>query len=202
MGVALFWVLPEMVEFFGWPGAFARVSLGFFVLFLVDRFGYPLCPACSHTHEHEHCAAPLHGFATPLLFAAAIHSALDGWTMVAAQSGHFGPAFVLGIAIHKIPEGVALGIIARAALPSRLLAIGWCAVAQLATILGANFELLFAPYVSPHTLYISLAFVGGSFLYLGAHAVHGELRRSGPTPAFVPALTGVAGSSVLKLFVS
>jgi len=41
---------------------------------------------------------------------------------------------------------------------------------------------------------------GGSFLYLGGHAVHGELRRGG-APTLVPALTGVAGSSVLRLFV-
>jgi hypothetical protein len=37
---------------------------------------------------------------------------------------------------------------------------------------------------------------------LGGHAIHGELRRSGPAPAFVPALTGVAGSSMLRLFLS
>jgi hypothetical protein len=41
-----------------------------------------------------------------------------------------------------------------------------------------------------------------SFLYLGGHAIHGELRRSGPAPAFVPALTGVAGSSMLRFFLS
>ncbi|PYT12138.1 MAG: hypothetical protein DMG59_24430, partial [Acidobacteria bacterium] len=29
VGVALFWVLPEMAEFFRWPGAVARVATGF-----------------------------------------------------------------------------------------------------------------------------------------------------------------------------
>ena len=42
------------------------------------------------------------------------------------------------------------------------------------------------------------AFVGD--LDLGAHAVHGEWRRSGMGPTFVPALAGVAGPSVLWLF--
>jgi hypothetical protein len=48
-------------------------------------------------------------------------------------------------------------------------------------------------------LHALLALAGGSFLYLGGHAVHGELRRGG-SPTLVPALTGVAGSSVLRLF--
>lgn len=203
MGIAMFWVLPEMAEFFRWPAAVAWVAAGFALLALVDRHVYPVCPACSHTHAHDKCVTTLHGFATPLLAAAALHSALDGWSVAAAQtSASFGPAFVLGIAIHKIPEGVALGVIARASLESRAAAIAWCALAQLATLAGAGVETLIAPRLESHNLHALLALAGGSFLYLGGHAVHGEFRRSGPAPAFVPALTGVAGSSVLRLFLS
>jgi len=43
-----------------------------------------------------------------------------------------------------------------------------------------------------------LALVGGSFLFLGAHAVHGEWRRRGK-PAFIPALTGAAGAAAFQL---
>jgi hypothetical protein len=43
-----------------------------------------------------------------------------------------------------------------------------------------------------------LALAGGSFLYLGAHAVHGEWRRRG-RPAFVPALVGVFGAAAVLL---
>src|SRR5262249_37791230 len=102
---------------------------------------------------------------------------------------------------HKIPEGLALGVIARAALASRGMALLWCSAAQAATLAGAGLATLFAPYMGPLLLHALLALAAGSFLYLGGHAIHGELRRSGPAPAFVPALTGVAGSSVLRLFV-
>ena len=203
VGVAMFWVLPEMAEFLRWPGAVAWIAAGFALLWIVDRYVYPVCPACSHTHDHDGCVTPLHGFALPLLAAAALHSALDGWSVAAAQgSSTLGGAFVMGIAVHKIPEGVALGVIARAALPSRATALAWCAAAQLATIAGAGLESVLAPYLGAQALHTLLALAGGSFLYLGGHAVHGEMRRSGPAPAFVPALTGVAGSSVLRLFVS
>jgi zinc transporter ZupT len=202
MGVAMVWVLPEVARMFGWTGALAWTGLGFALLGIVDRFVYPVCPACSHTHEHDHCSTRLHGFAAPLLAAAAVHSALDGWSLAAVgNSAGFGSAFALSVAFHKIPEGVALGSIARAALPSKASAIGWCALAQTATILGASLEAWVAPNMSPVGLNILLAIASGSFLYLGGHAIHGELRRNGAMPALMPALTGVAGSGVLRLFI-
>jgi len=202
MGVAIFWVLPEMAEFFGWPGAIAWISAGFVLLLAFDRYVTPVCPSCSHTHEHEDCEVPLHGFAAPLLIAAALHSALDGWSAIAAQSSGFGSAFLLGIAAHKVPEGIALGIIARAALEKPSAAFGWCVLAESATIAGAALEVQLAPHIGVSGIHALLALAGGSFLYLGGHAIHGESRRSGSAPAYFSALTGVAGSSVLRLFLS
>ena len=121
----------------------------------------------------------LHGFATPLLAAAALHSALDGWSAAASQTAGFSMALIGGIAVHKIPEGLALGVIARASLGTRASALAWCALAQMATIAGAGFESVLAPHLSSQGLHALLALAGGSFLYLGGHAVHGELRRSG-----------------------
>jgi zinc and cadmium transporter len=202
MGVALFWLLPEMAEFLGWPVAATSIGGGALALWLLDRYVYPVCPACAPAHDHAHCETRLHGFALPLLAAAALHSALDGWTVMVGQSHpSLGPALLFGIAAHKVPEGLALGVIARASLASRFAALSWCITAQAATLLGAGLELAFAPYLGLRSLHALLALAGGSFLYLGGHAIHGELRRSGAGRAFVPALTGVAGSSVLRLFV-
>lgn len=202
MGVAIFWVLPEMAEFFFWPGALAWIGTGAAALWLIDRYVYPVCPACSPAHDHDHCAARLHGFAMPLLIAAALHSGLDGWSVMASgDHTRFSAALGFGIGAHKIPEGLALGLIARASLPSRFAALAWCVTAQAATLVGAAIEPVLASSFGPQGQHVLLALAGGSFLYLGGHAVHGELRRSGAAPAFVPAITGVAGSSVLRLFV-
>ncbi|MEO5923369.1 MAG: ZIP family metal transporter [Bryobacteraceae bacterium] len=201
LGVGLFWVLPEMAETLSWPGAFLWLGGGCLLLFLIDRFVYPVCPACSPAHDHDHCATSLHGFALPLLIASSVHAALDGWNVAASQSvPELGFGFLAGIAVHKIPEGLALGVIARAALRSRSSAMVWCAVAQGATLVGAALEGVLAPYLGQQSLHALLALAGGSFLYLGWHAVHGEFRRRGASPALVPALTGVAGSTVLHLF--
>jgi zinc transporter ZupT len=191
-----------MAEFFTWPIALSLISGGMVVLALIDRYVYPVCPACSPVHDHDHCSTRLHGFATPLLAAAALHSALDGWSAVSSQQGTgFGTALAFGIAAHKIPEGLALGIISRAALASRAAAFVWCSLAQSATLVGAGMAVVFAPYLGPAGLHVLLAIAAGSFLYLGGHAVHGELQRSGAGRVFVPALTGVAGSSMLRLLV-
>ena len=200
IGVAFFWVLPEMAAYLRWDGALMWIAAGATVLAVIDRYIYPVCPACSPPHDHDHCSTLLHGFATPLLVAAALHALLDGWGAAAADSDirlSFG--FLAGIGAHKVPEGLALGVIARAALKSRGLAMVWCAMAQTATLAGAVLQSVFAPYLGVPGLHALLAVAGGSFLYLGWHAVHGEFRRSGASPALVPALTGVAGSSVLRL---
>ncbi len=191
-----------MAEFFHWPMAIVWIGTGAVMLALIDRFVYPVCPACSPVHDHHHCETRLHGFATPLLAAASLHALLDGWSVVSAQERtSFGGMLLLGIAAHKVPEGLALGVIARASLASKAAAFAWCALAQSATLVGAVLATLFAPQMSEAALHILLAIAAGSFLYLGGHAIHGELQRSGRTRAVVPALTGVAGSSVLRLFV-
>lgn len=202
MGVALLWVLPEMAAFWNWPVAVAWVAGGFALLWMTDRYIHPVCPSCSqaHSHEHEHCDTELHGFGPPLLIAAGLHAALDGWSVVAADgSATLGGAFVLAVAIHKIPEGIALGVIARAALDSRKSALFWSAAAELMTLAGAGLEIVLAPYLGETVLHVLLALAGGAFLYLGGHAVHGEWRRRGVGAAMLPAVTGIAGLSVLRM---
>jgi zinc transporter ZupT len=197
LGVAIFWVLPEIASVLHWRGAIAWAAAGCALLFVIDRYVYPVCPACSHTHQHDTCETRLHGFAIPLLIASTLHSMLDGW----GAASTLGRALAFGMVFHKIPEGIALGVMVRASLKTRTSAILWCALAQAATLVGGGFETLLAPRMGIATLDAILAMAGGSFVFLGVHAIHGELRRRGAAPAFVPALTGVAGSSVLRLFV-
>lgn len=201
VGVALFWVLPEMAKTLAWPQAFLWMTGGVALLAAIDRFVYPVCPSCSPAHDHEHCSGPrLHGFALPLLLASALHSALDGWSAAASQEDVvLNAGFLLAIAAHKVPEGLALGVIARASLKSRGMALAWVAIAQASTLIGAALEGVAAPYLGVGGMHALLALAGGSFLYLGYHAIHGEVRRRGASPALVPALTGVAGSTVLRL---
>lgn len=202
MGMAAFGVWPEIAGRMGRVAGMGALAAGFVLLWFVNRYVHPVCPSCSHTHDHGTCEVRLHGFAPPLVIAAVLHSLMDGLAIPAARredaEGLAWGVFA-AIAIHKVPEGLAYGTILRAALKSRLSAIGWCLVAQAPTILGGVAESLFAPDAEGGWTLAVLALAGGSFLFLGYHAVHGELRRRGATPALGPALAGLAGAAILQM---
>jgi zinc transporter ZupT len=199
MGITFFGVLPELAEHYGWVWGTLLLVAGVGSLWAVDRYVHPICPSCSHTHDHAHCSTALHGFAGPLITAASLHALLDGVGISASGEGTAGglvTAVVVGVTLHKIPEGIALGIMLRAAVRSRWSAFLLCAAAEAATILGAVLESAITSHAGAGWVAGALALAGGSFLYLGFHAVHGEWRRG--VPAFVPALTGAAGAAVLQ----
>jgi len=201
IGMAAFGVWPEVAEQSGYGRGLIVLCAGFGLLWAVDRYVHPVCPSCSHTHDHGHCAVSLHGFALPLVVAAALHSLMDGLAVAASRgegSGGLAWGVFLAVAIHKVPEGLAYGTILRAALNSRKSAIWWCVAAQAPTVVGGVLESVVAANFGEGWLVYPLALAGGSFLFLGWHAVHNEFRRRGPGPAFGPALTGAAGAAILQ----
>jgi zinc and cadmium transporter len=177
VAIALFWILPELAATFSWTAGLVLMLGGVGVIAAIDRFVYPVCPACSHTHDHDHCSSRLHGFASPLIIAALLHSLFDGWAFATGYASTGSRALSYGVAIHKIPEGIALGVILRAALRGRGQALAWAAAIQLMTILGGVLQITAAPWLGPQWIAALLALGGGMFLYLGGHAMHGEWKR-------------------------
>ena len=199
IGVAAFGLIPELVLDIGWLRGVALVAAGYALLKVLDRFAFSVCPSCAHDHSHENCVEPLHGFAGPLLAATTIHAFVDGWGLVAVQVGTrtpgAGTAFAAALLLHKIPEGLALGTILRASVNTEWTALALCAAVESATIAGGatGFWLTPAGWVS-----YPLAIAGGTFLFLGVHAVHSDWKRRGARPAFIPALAGAAGAALLQ----
>ena len=108
---------------------------------------------------------------------------------------------MLAIAIHKIPEGPRAGRHRPGRHGTAPRGSGLVFAGRIGDISGeAALELGLASYLGPHALNAALAVAGGSFLYLGGHAVHGEFRRRGVAPGFLPALAGIASPSVFRLF--
>jgi zinc transporter ZupT len=109
-----------------------------------------------------------------------------------------GLSLPLALALHKIPEGVALGAILRASVRTKLAAFGWCLLTESATLVGAAAGLVMAPKLGVRWLHYPLAIAGGCFFYLGFHAVHAEWRRRRTWSAVVPGVTGAAGAALLQ----
>ena len=201
VGVSVFGLFPELVSEIGWGEGLLLFLAGYLVLLAINQFVVPVCPSCSHDHNHDACPTSLHGFAGPLVLAAAVHSALDGWSLVTAQfAAPLGVRLALPVAVvlHKIPEGIALGAILRAAVVSPRTALAWCLLAEGVTLAGGAAGLQLAPVLGQAWLSYPLAIAGGFFFYLGFHAVHGEWKRRGAIPAVLPAITGAAGAAALE----
>jgi zinc transporter ZupT len=204
VGIALFWILPEIAQRQGWFGASTGLAVGFALLWLVDHFIYPVCPSCSHTHDHEGCRESLHGFAAPLLLASGLHSFFDGWSLAVSQAKGFEDlkiAFLLGIGAHKLPEGLALGALLVAALGTPRRAMLGAAAAQMAMIAGGALAMVLAPRLGTNWTIGFLSVAAGAFVYLGYHAIEGEYRRRGIARSVMPALTGAVGAAALRSLV-
>jgi zinc transporter ZupT len=200
LGVALFGLVPELAGDLGWAASLLLFAAGYGLLLLLNRY-YPVCPTCSHDHDHHSCSTELHGFAGPLIAAAALHSFLDGWSVATAQLAvplGLRVAVPLAVALHKVPEGVALGGILRASVKTRGVALGWASLAEGATLVGGALGLLMAPHLGTQWITYPLGVTAGWLFYLGYHAVHEEWRSRGPRPAFVSALAGIAGAAALQ----
>jgi zinc and cadmium transporter len=199
--VAIFGLVPELVLETGWTPTVLLFLAGYGLLTAINRYGYSVCPSCAHDHDHVHCATELHGFAGPLLVAAALHSFLDGWSV--ATVGLAAPlglriAVPLAVAFHKIPEGIALGGILRVSTKSRRKAVLWCVLAESVTLVGGLAGLWMSPHLGTQWITYPLGVTAGWLCYLAYHAVHEEWKRRGPAPAFVSAVSGMAGAAILQ----
>jgi zinc transporter ZupT len=200
-GVALFGLVPELAVEIGWPVSLGLFAVGYGALLLVNRYVYRVCPTCAHDHDHNACSTELHGFAGPLIAAAAVHSFLDGWSIATVQAAApigLRVAVPLAVALHKLPEGLALGGILRASVKSRGVATAWAVLAEGATLVGGAVGLLAGPHLGSGWMTYPLGIAAGWLFYLGYHAVHEEWRRCGARPVLVSALAGVAGAAVIQ----
>jgi zinc transporter ZupT len=201
IGVALFGLLPELAVEISWPVSLLLFAAGYGLLVAVNRFVYALCPTCAHDHDHNSCLQELHGLGAPLIAAAAIHSFLDGWSIATVQLTvplGLRVAVPVAIALHKVPEGIALGGILRAAVKRRATALGWATLAEGATLVGGVLGLVLAPRLGTRWITYPLGITAGWLFYLGYHAVHEEWKRNGARAAFLSAAAGVAAAAVIQ----
>ncbi len=201
LGVVFFGLLPELAAEIRWPLTALFFAAGYGLLFVISRYVAPVCPTCAHDHDHGACDIALHGFAAPLIGASMLHSFFDGWSLAAVQvesQQSIRLAVTLAVALHKIPEGIALGAVVRAAVRARSTALFWSLACEAVTFLGGLLGLAIAPRLGASWVAYPLGLVAGWLFYLGAHAVHEEWKRRGPLPACMTALSGAAGAAILQ----
>lgn len=202
-GISLFWLLPEIAETVGRTTAAATALSVTAGLAVLDR-------ALIHSGH-----SPRHGVVAPLLVATAIHSFLDGWSVRALSVGPLANVGVpIGLALHKLPEGIAIGWLTRRSMysnsghsnggHSKWKAAAAAGAAELFTLLGA--------YVEPSANASGLArfgewwstavtaIIAGGFLFFGFHAVLPYWKKAGVVVVFLAMLALVGTVSFFRLF--
>ncbi|MED3647343.1 ZIP family metal transporter [Halalkalibacterium halodurans] len=99
-----------------------------------------------------------------------IHTFFDGLSIVAsfAINSELGFVVLIGVLLHKIPDGLTISSIVFASLKSKKKAIGAAVLLGLSTIVGATAALFLTELVSLQSslLAISLSLTAGIFLYI------------------------------------
>jgi len=190
-GISLFWIVPEIAETSGRAIALLMAVGVSAMLALLDG----ALERVGHSARREVIG--------PLLIAAALHSLLDGWSVRALAARPVTEVAVpIGLALHKIPEGIALGWITRRSMSSHWKAGAAAIAAELFTLVGAFVqpaanESGAAKFGDWWTTTV-LAIIAGSFLFLGFHAVLPHRRRAGIVAVFFATLLLVGSTGLLS----
>jgi zinc transporter ZupT len=180
-GISVFWLVPEIAATSGWIFACFVPTALCVALWAGDRF------VLHDGHSLRH------GVVGPLIAATVLHSVLDGWSVRALEVQPMANAAVLlGLGLHKLPEGLALGWITRNSLHSTGRAMLYCCSAELMTVAGAWAEPKIADsgaeILGTKAAPAVLMLVAGSFLFLALHTVVQGRKKKGIVPIFASAL--------------
>jgi zinc and cadmium transporter len=190
-GIAVFWILPEIASELNWLIAFLLATAACFGIALLDRY-----------FEHTG-SSPGQEVIGPLLAATAVHSFLDGWSLRAVSNQQVASVVVpLGLALHKVPEGLALGWVTGHSFVSRPKAIALCFLVEAMTMAGALVE----PIIDRSAtgafgtwwMAVVLAVIAGSFSFLGIHTVLPVRRRAGVMAVFLATMLSVGGATLFR----
>jgi zinc and cadmium transporter len=203
LGVTIFTIVPESLTDSGlWPLAVATV-IGYALFFLISKHVHHVCPACAASHFDADATRHFSEIATALIIALAIHSTTDGLALgIQSESAGMDAtkwSLFSALCIHKVPEGLALGSLLIGAGLQRTAAFGWVAAVEATTLLGGIIGYFFLADLRTFWLGLIMAYVGGGFLYLAAHAVLGEMLKHGKKLVLASFSLGVALIAVLNI---
>ena len=182
--IVCFGLMPEAIELSGVPASVLGTVLGVIILIflnrIVDKITSPKeSQKIHHTHEelyHESQIiknkAKLMRSGIIMLIAVALHNIPEGIAIGAAGSHDFqlGAVLALMIALHDIPEGMAIAAPLLAGGINKIKVITLTALSGSPTLLGGLIGVLIGN-ISDFAVAVSLSAAGGAMLYV----VFGEI---------------------------
>jgi zinc transporter ZupT len=203
LGVTLFAIFPESLGACPWWAVALALATGYLLFFFISKHVHHVCPACAASHFDADAARHFSEIATVLIIALAIHSTTDGLAL-GIQQESLGPeattwSLFSALCIHKVPEGLALGSLLIGAGLQRAAVLGWVAAVEATTLIGGVIGYFFLRDTSIFWLGVIMAYVGGGFFYLAAHAVLGEMLKHEKKIVLTSFLGGVTLIALLNI---
>jgi zinc transporter ZupT len=211
VGVALFWIVPDLMHKSGVVHAALIIGVGLAALCGIDRFVYPVCPCCTH-HGHRDFGirdSPGHshqsgGALIPLVLAICVHNLFDGWTAAVASAAGASAGSGIGVCLiaHKIPEAIVFGLMLRNAARRNYVAVLNACLASVTILVGGTARSSLPALSETTVVSTSLAFACSSFLFAGAHIFLRQQRSEGMRSALGPLLLGLFASAAMEQAIS
>jgi zinc transporter ZupT len=205
VGVALFWIFPDLMQKSGAVHAALIVAVGLALLCGIDRFVYPVCPCCTHHHvgsgignrRASHAAS---GALIPLVLAICVHNLFDGWMAATAGRAAASTASGLGFGLiaHKIPEAFVFGLMLRSAATRMKVAALSIVLTSFAILAGGMMHRSVWTISYSTGLAASLALACSSFLFVGGHIFLTRQRSGGTRSAVTPLLVGLSVAAIVQ----
>ena len=200
LAVTLLEIIPESFQMVGWKAGIVSVLSGYFVFLIITRYVFHVCPACAATHTEANFKA----ITTTMIVALGIHSFMDGLAIYSGYltSSKIGLLILLAVAYHKLPEGMALALVARSSGIGRLKAFSVSFTLEFLTTMAGGLIgfLLLVPESQRWVGYI-LGHVGGGFLFIVIHALLGEAVKEHPQSTVIAALGGALSVGLIGFLV-
>jgi zinc transporter ZupT len=196
LAVAFFDIIPESIHVAGFVPGVASILSGYLLFWAITRFVFHICPACSATHTEVNFKA----ISMAMVVALSVHSFMDGLAIYSGlhTQSSIGLGVLIAVAYHKLPEGMALTLVAIGSGRSRFQAFLITAGLEAGTTIAGGFAGLAAalPIDSP-SAGLLLGHVGGGFVYLVGHALLSEVVKDHPRSTLLAAFAG--GTSLVLI---
>lgn len=195
LSVTVFHIIPE-----AWHAGIAPLSIGvsllsgYLLFHFISRYVSHVCPACSASHfEHHHKDSKFRNFFFLMAVALTIHSLMDGVAiaLVPEISAEGDRSIFLTLAIHKLPEGLALCALLMKAGHAKQKAFLLTLLFEFTTVIGWALGIYFLQNrLSGEWIDFAMLHIAGGFVYLALHAVINEARDHSPRLVVVFFLIG------------
>lgn len=191
ISVALFVIIPEGFENaeMSYLSAFISIFSGYLLFWLISKYFFHVCPACAASHFDYQTTKKFAETALMMITAFSVHSLFDGIALatgghqehlVSSNSHGFeNTSIFIAIAIHKLPEGLTLASLMLGAAYKKSKVVLYVALIEMITIVGTVIGyFIMKNSVPEYIINILMLHIGGGFIFLGIHAISGELIKN------------------------